>query len=281
MVKQYYVIKKVLNNNVVISENEDKKEIIIMGSGIGFGKHVHDLVDSKKIYKIYELRNNAYKNRFESLVEEIPFECFQLTENIIAYAQDELHQQFKDGLVLSLADHIHFAVTQIKNHETRVTLSLEEIKLFYKDEYKVAKQAVQMINEFYHIELDTTEAASIAFHFINGNINQNEEDINTILSGTKTILGIIESSLGIELNESNPGFYRLVIHLKYFIKRVIIEKQEWDNRFDAAFFNENDERFKVIKKCLDNIESYLYETYSYKMDSAERLYLTIHITRIL
>lgn len=281
MVKPYYVIKKVLNNNVVISENEDKKEIIIMGSEIGFGKHVHDLVDSKKIYKIYELRNNAYKNRFESLVEEIPFECFQLTENIIAYAQDELHQQFKDGLVLSLADHIHFAVTQIKNHETRVTLSLEEIKLFYKDEYKVAKQAVQMINEFYHIELDTTEAASIAFHFINGNINQNEEDINTILSGTKTILGIIESSLGIELNESNPGFYRLVIHLKYFIKRVIIEKQECDNRFDAVFFNENDERFKVIKKCLDNIESYLYETYSCKMDSAERLYLTIHITRIL
>lgn len=48
MVKQYYVIKKVLNNNVVISENEDKKEIIIMGSGIGFGKHVHDLVDSIK-----------------------------------------------------------------------------------------------------------------------------------------------------------------------------------------------------------------------------------------
>ena len=45
--------------------------------------------------------------------------------------------------------------------------------------------------------------------------------------------------------------------------------------------NENDERFKVIKKCLDNIESYLYETYSCKMDSAERLYLTIHITRIL
>lgn len=51
MVKQYYVIKKVLNNNVVISENEDKKEIIIMGSGIGFGKHVHDLVDSKKSIK--------------------------------------------------------------------------------------------------------------------------------------------------------------------------------------------------------------------------------------
>lgn len=51
MEKRYYVIKKVLNNNVVISENQNKQEIIIMGSGIGFGKHVHDLVDSKKSIK--------------------------------------------------------------------------------------------------------------------------------------------------------------------------------------------------------------------------------------
>ncbi len=281
MEKRYYVIKKVLNNNVVISENQNKQEIIIMGSGIGFGKHVHDLVDSKKIYKIYELRNNAYKNRFEKLVEEIPFECFQLTENIIAYAQDELHQTFKDGLILTLADHIHFAVTQIQNHETRATLSLDEIKLFYKDEYKVAKHAVEMINEFYHIHLESNESASIAFHLIIGSTNQNEKDIEIILKGTKDILEIIEKSLGIELKETNQGFYRLVIHLKYFMKRVIIEKQECDDRFDAAFFNENDEQFKRIKKCLDNIEVYLENTYSYKLDSSERLYLTIHITRIL
>lgn len=281
MEKRYYVIKKVLNNNVVISENQNKQEIIIMGSGIGFGKHVHDLVDSKKIYKIYELRNNAYKNRFEKLVEEIPFECFQLTENIITYAQDELHQTFKDGLILTLADHIHFAVMQIQNHETRATLSLDEIKLFYKDEYKVAKHAVEMINEFYHIHLESNESASIAFHLIIGSTNQNEKDIEIILKGTKDILEIIEKSLGIELKETNQGFYRLVIHLKYFMKRVIIEKQECDDRFDAAFFNENDEQFKRIKKCLDNIEVYLENTYSYKLDSSERLYLTIHITRIL
>lgn len=281
MLKQYYVIKKILNNNVVISENEDKKEIIIMGSGIGFGKHVHDLVDSKKIYKIYELRNNAYKNRFEKLVEEIPFECFQLTESIIEYAQNELHQNFKDGLVLTLADHIHFAVTQIQNHQTRVTLSLDEIKLFYQDEYKVAKHAVKMIEEFYNIHLEPTEAASIAFHFIMGNKEQNEADINVILKGTRDILDIIEESLGIELNETNPNFYRLVIHLKYFIKRVIIEKQECKDAFGAALFNEKDERFKIIKNCLDNIEKYLKKTYGYDMDSSERLYLFIHITRIL
>ncbi len=281
MGKQYYVIKKVLNNNVVISENANKKEIIVMGSGIGFGKHVHDLVDTKKILKIYELRNNAYKNRFEELLEEIPFDCFELTEKIIDYASSELHQSFKDGLILSLADHINFAVTQNKRHETRVTLASEEIRMFYKDEYRVASGAVDMINEFYHIQLDTNEATTIAYHLIMGSTNQNAEDINVIVQGTKDILKIIEDSLGIKLDPSRQGYSRLLIHLKYFMKRVIIDKQTSNDTFETALFNENDERFIRISKCLDEIQKYLKESYNYELDSAERLYLIIHITRIL
>lgn len=281
MGKQYYVIKKVLNNNVVISENANKKEIIVMGSGIGFGKHVHDLVDTKKILKIYELRNNAYKNRFEELLEEIPFDCFELTEKIIDYASNELHQNFKDGLILSLADHINFAVTQNKRHETRVTLASEEIRMFYKDEYRVASRAVDMINDFYHIQLDANEATTIAYHLIMGSTNQNAEDINVIVQGTKDILKIIEDSLGIKLDPSRQGYSRLLIHLKYFMKRVIIDKQTSNDTFETALFNENDERFIRISKCLDEIQKYLKESYNYELDSAERLYLIIHITRIL
>ena len=49
MPEHFYVIKKILNNNVVISQDRENREIIIMGSGVGFGKHVRDIVDPKKI----------------------------------------------------------------------------------------------------------------------------------------------------------------------------------------------------------------------------------------
>ena len=42
------IIKKVLNNNVVLSE-KDNHEIVIMGKGIAFGKRVGDLLDKDKI----------------------------------------------------------------------------------------------------------------------------------------------------------------------------------------------------------------------------------------
>ena len=46
-------VKKVINNNVIISENEQGSEIIVMGSGIGFKKKVSDVVDSQLIEKTY------------------------------------------------------------------------------------------------------------------------------------------------------------------------------------------------------------------------------------
>ncbi len=281
MPKHFYVIKKILNNNVVISQDAEKREIIIMGSGVGFGKHVRDVVDPKKILRVYELRNNAFENRFKKLAAEIPFECFQLTERIIAYSEEHLHQKLKDGLVLALADHIYFAVQQLKNGERRVPLMNEEIRRLYRDEYETGLEAVRMINEFYHIELPQYEAAPIAFHLINAELNNDANDTNTILKGTYGILETIENTLGKKLNEDSQSYSRLVIHLKYFMKRVVIKHEEWNDQFVSALFDEEDEQFVQVKKCLDNINAYLKENYDYELDGAERVYLIIHIIRVL
>ena len=50
-------IKKVYNNNVILAfENSSKKEVILTGCGIGFGKKPNDTVDDSKIEKIIILR---------------------------------------------------------------------------------------------------------------------------------------------------------------------------------------------------------------------------------
>lgn len=276
-----YVIKKILNNNVVISQDKEKREIIIMGAGIGFGKHIRDVVNPEKILKIYELRSSAFKNKFEALAAEIPFECFQLTEKIITYAENELHQKLKDGLVLALADHIHFAVKQMQDGQQRASLMNEEIRRLYRDEYNVGTGAVKMINDFYHVELLPHEAASIAFHLINAESDNRGGDINTILTGTNEILRIIEDTMGIKFRKDSHGYSRLVIHLKYFMKRVIIERDDCKEQFDSVLFNESDEQFISVKKCLDKVNDYLKEKYGYELMEAERIYLLLHITRVL
>ena len=65
------------------------------------------------------------------------------------------------------------------------------------------------------------------------------------------------------------------------MKRVIIEHEECKDQIGKALFDEDDEQFILVKKCLDNIKAYLRETYDYELDGAERIYLIIHIIRVL
>ena len=46
-------IKKILNNNAVITKNSLSREIIAMGKGIGYGKEVGDFIDESKICLLY------------------------------------------------------------------------------------------------------------------------------------------------------------------------------------------------------------------------------------
>ena len=52
-------IKKVLNNNVVIAQN-DNEETILMGLGLGFGKKAGEVVEDKKIEKIFDKIKNFH-----------------------------------------------------------------------------------------------------------------------------------------------------------------------------------------------------------------------------
>ena len=48
------IILKVFNNNSVVALNENRQDVILTGSGVGFQRKVGDIVDEKKIEKIYE-----------------------------------------------------------------------------------------------------------------------------------------------------------------------------------------------------------------------------------
>lgn len=53
-------ITRVINNNT-LSTVANKKEIILMGSGIGFQKKPGDTVEVKKIEKVYQIRDRFFQ----------------------------------------------------------------------------------------------------------------------------------------------------------------------------------------------------------------------------
>ena len=49
------IIKKILNNNVVITTNYQMEKIIVMGKGLAYGKQAGDNIDMNKINKTFEV----------------------------------------------------------------------------------------------------------------------------------------------------------------------------------------------------------------------------------
>ena len=67
-------------------------------------------IDKTRISKIYTLNSSSFKKKFSTLINEIPYECIHLSERIIDLAKSELQKELNQNLILTLADHIHFAI---------------------------------------------------------------------------------------------------------------------------------------------------------------------------
>ena len=279
MKNKYYRINKILNNNA-IEILENGTEIIIIGNGVGFNHKVNDYITMKENYKLYTLQNNLLKIQFKALLNEIPFKCIELTQEIIDMAKTDLNRNFNQGLLVSLSDHINFVSKNYLKGYGSYSLVSEEIKRFYHEEYEVGLKALDLINRYYQINLNKKEASAIAFHLINAEFNNNVSKTTSILKSIDDILNIIEANLGLELPEDSLYYSRLVIHLKFFMQRVIKGESD-DENFEKLIISAKSDINKKIGITLDSIERYLNEEFDYVLSEAERFYLLVHISIII
>ncbi|MGN1389788.1 MAG: CAT RNA binding domain-containing protein, partial [Bulleidia sp.] len=194
-----YKIHKILNNNAVLSEDENCNEIIITGNGVGFNVHVGGTVYERKISKIYVPQTKAFVNRFSSLMNEIPIECFEEAEEIKEMAESELHQSLNENLIIALADHITFAISQYQEGSHRTVLMNEELERFYPDEYRVGKKAVQMVEKKFGVKCSRAEAGAFTFHIVNAEMSGRSDDATRIMQSIQDILEIVKKTMNMEI----------------------------------------------------------------------------------
>ena len=65
---EFYIIKKVLNNNVLIAKNSDHSEVILIGKGIGFNKSKGDQILEGLVEKMFILKDEQKQKQYKSLI---------------------------------------------------------------------------------------------------------------------------------------------------------------------------------------------------------------------
>src|SRR5690625_502166 len=273
-------IKKVLNNNVAISHNELNQEVVVMGKGLAFQKKPGSSIEPTKIEKTFTLENKGISNKIAELLKDIPEVYLELAYRIISLAKDKLPQKLDDYLYVALIDHLSFAVERHNRGLDLKNALLWEIRKYYKQEFQVSLEALDIINKELNIELPEDEAASIALHLVNSQLSgENMTATIQVTEMVNDILNIVKYHFQMELDEDSINYERFLTHLRFFAIRFI-RKEKMANMYDAFLYEQIKLKYDEAFRCAERIATYIENNYEWTISNDEILYLTLHIHRL-
>jgi len=271
-------IHKVINHNIVVSQDASGNEMILMGRGIAFDKKKDDVIDESAIEKRFHLEKEVMSDNFIELLREIPEDIINVTHEIIEYIKANMASKVDNRIYLTLLDHINYAVVRYLQGIQFNHMLLVEIKHLYKEEIKIAKEAVLMINQRLMVNLPEDEAAFIALHIVNAQLELDITEIQQVTTLINEILNIVRYHFKITLDESTLDYDRFVTHLKFFSRRLLRSQSKTED--DVALYDIVSERYPNEHKCVEVIEAHIKKSYGEALSLSEKLYLMMHMTRI-
>lgn len=267
---------KALNNSALIVE-KDGLEKVVLGKGIGFGLKPGDFVDVNKVDRIFSA-NSEDKNRLIALIQEIPDQYLEVSEEIIAYARGVLKKEISDTIYISLTDHLYFIFERYHQNIMPSNPFKYDVQRFYEKEYKIGKKAVELLEDEFQVKLNDDEAAAIAMHIINAEFDMDTYRSIEMLQLMEGIIQVIRYQLKIDWNEESMNFQRLMTHLKFFVQRIMLKVQyeEENPLYDAV-----KEQYPKAYECVLRIKEFIEKKYMFHVSKDECTYLMIHIQRLM
>lgn len=273
-------IKQIFNNNVVLTTDEQKNEIVVMGKGIGFQKKKGEDIDEDKIDKTFVLTESVSKSIFPDVYNQLSGEEIDLVVEIIQLAEKKLGTEFQSNIYVALADHIHYAVERTQQVLPLTNPLNYEVRKYYPKEYEIGEDSLQLIEDRLGMRLYKEEAASIALHFVTG--QKEGYLISQTIKVTEIvhqILNIIRINFGKAFDEDSISYARFLTHIQYFAHRVVFGEQEGET--DSFLFEQVRSSYPDSFECVQKIKLFVESTYDFEMGEDEQVYLTIHIERIM
>jgi len=275
-----YTIEKVLNSSIVLAQDEKGKNFILLGKGIGYGKKIGMIIEKQSIEQIFIPVDNNELEKVSYLMNAIPPELIEVTQDIITYAKNVLNVKFKDSVYFILADHLNFAIKRFIENINITNRVFWEIKNFYSKEFAVGLYAVKLMNTKFNISLSEEEAANIAFHLVNAQ-DEKDESLDTMKAAklVGVIVNIVRYSIKDEFDTDSIHYSRFITHIKYFVERYF--ENGLLNETDDILYNQVSSKYKEAFSCSLKIDDYFYEKYQTHLPHEELAYLIVHIQRLI
>ncbi|MFP7159400.1 PRD domain-containing protein [Priestia aryabhattai] len=272
-------IKKVLNSSVVLAEDQQGKEFILLGKGIGYGQKNGNVIEEHQTTQMFIPVENVKVKEFLGLLDSISPVFIELTQQIINYAEDKLNTKLNTGVYFTLMDHLNFAVERYKKNINITNRVYWEIKNYYPEEFKIGVFALKIMNEKLGIDLPIEEAANIAFHLINAQGQEKEsKDGMRYAKMIGSIVNLARYTFNINMDEENIHYTRFITHIKYFVERFYADKMLDDK--DNSLFEQIANLYPNAMSGAFKIKEYIEQVNGKTIPNEELAYLAVHIHRL-
>ncbi len=253
-------IAKILNNNVVVILDEQQREQVVMGRGLGFQRRVGDSLERDKIEKVFALQSDELVARLSELLSQIPLEVMTTCDRII-----DLSRQ-------------HFAIERQKKGVAVRNVLLWEIKRLYPKEFLLGQEARVIIEKRLGVRLAEDEAGFIALHLVTAQLDGEMPEVMHVTRVMQEILTIVKYQLTLEYDEESLSYQRFVTHLKFFAQRMLSRRVVADD--DATLHAAVKDNYPHAWRCAEKIGRHLVAEYQRELTTEEIMFLAIHIERV-
>lgn len=273
-------ITKALNNNMVLARDADGKDCICAGKGIGFGKRRGDRIDENQIERRFVLENESEKKHYMQLFSEIPEVYWHIAIETADYARTMMQLNFSDTVILPLTDHIAGAVERYRQGVVLSNPLLYDIERIYNREFTVGLYALSLVKSKTGIEMTDSEAAFIAWHFINAGLaDKTDVTANESVKLISSILQIVEESFQTKLDTEDWNYQRFLTHLKFFAVRLLTHAT-YEDSGDEELLADLRKKCRPVAICVDRVADFILINYHHEISTDEKLYLHLHIEKV-
>ena len=274
-------VVKALNNNMILARQDNGQELICQGKGIGWRKNAGAEVDETLIQRRFLPENEDESRHFQQLFSEIEDSCWSIAEQLLAYARSRYALKVSEKVILPLCDHMAGSVERYRKGVQLENPMLWDVKRVYPKEFQVGKYALQLLKERYGVEMLEDEAAFLAYHIVIaqlGNSPQVAPDLVTRLASS--VISLVEQSFQLTLNEEDWNYQRFLTHLKFFVNRIAT-REPYPETEEDELYTELKVKHPHVNRCVERIADYILIHFHYDISSEEKLYLLIHISRVI
>lgn len=270
---------KSYNNSVALVENEQGKEEIVIGKGIGFGLKKGDQIDQEKIERRFI---TAEEQESIMQLKDISAKTLELTTKVIKLAEPKLNIKFNDFQYLALADHIDFALTRSEDSiDMNATNTRWEVRNLFPEEYAVAKNAIAVIEKATTQKLPASESILMTYHFVNATSNDAKlQETIQITQLITEIIKIVSYEYQLELDQQSFNYSRFVSHLRTLLVRLLKDKQQEGEKLDPALLQLMQVKYPRAYETAERIAILLNAKMDWQLEADELVYLTLHIFRV-